>query len=156
MTNWIDHVGYECPVPGDWMVGVDLGDGLVLSGDPARSWDWGPGKGPDNEGRIQRYYVMSGEVAPAITAADVLAAAAATITSRIPEYDQPQGERSMGSTVAAFNAITGHTLLESEGWLLMELLKAVRDYSKPGGHEDSQVDRTAYAALAAEARRAGR
>ena len=36
------------------------------------------------------------------------------------------GERSMASTVKAFNALTGHNLTESEGWEFMVLLKLVR------------------------------
>lgn len=91
-----------------------------------------------------------------VDAAALLDAAAGHIRDRAATYDKPAGERSMGQTVAAFNAITGHTLQESEGWLLMELLKAVRDFTTPGGHADSQEDRIAYAALGAEARRAGR
>ena len=91
-----------------------------------------------------------------IDAPSLLAAAARHMRERAAAYDQPEGERSMGRTVAAFNAITGHRLRESEGWLLMELLKAVRDFTTDDGHADSQEDRIAYAALAAEARRAGR
>lgn len=92
----------------------------------------------------------------AVTAPGLLTAAAAHMKERAKTYDQPGGERSIGRTVEAFNAITGKTLSESEGWLFMELLKAVRDFSTPGGHADSQEDRIAYAALGAEARRAGR
>lgn len=90
------------------------------------------------------------------SALSLLEAAAGHIRNRAAAYDKPQGERSMGQTVAAFNAVTGRDLSESEGWLLMELLKAVRDFTTPGGHEDSQEDRIAYAALGAEARRAGK
>lgn len=91
-----------------------------------------------------------------VTASMLLAAAESHMGARASAYDKPTGERSMGRTVAAFNEITGRDLLESEGWLLMELLKAVRDYTTPRGHADSQEDRVAYAALAGEARRAGR
>ena len=96
--------------------------------------------------------------APALvaTAPDLLAAAAGHMRDRATAYDQPSGERSMGRTVAAFNEVTGQTLTESEGWLFMEVLKAVRDFTTKGGHADSQEDRIAYAALGAEARRAGR
>lgn len=84
------------------------------------------------------------------------AAAAAHMRQRAAVYDQPSGERSMARTVDAFNAITRLELTESQGWLFMELLKAVRDFTTVGGHADSQEDRIAYAALGAEARRAGR
>ena len=80
-----------------------------------------------------------------------LAKAAALIAQRGQDYDQPQGERSMGKTVAAFNAITGMSLTESEGWLLVQLLKDVRQWSTPNYHQDSAEDCVAYAALKAEA-----
>ena len=80
-----------------------------------------------------------------------LAKAAALIAQRGQQYDQIEGERSMGKTVAAFNAITGMSLTESEGWLLVQLLKDVRQWSTPNYHQDSAEDCVAYAALKAEA-----
>lgn len=71
---------------------------------------------------------------------------------RAATYDQPQGERSMGRTVDAFNIITGKDLTESEGWLLLQLLKDVRDRQRVKPHVDSLEDCIAYAALKAEAR----
>ncbi len=93
---------------------------------------------------------------PTATAPDMLEAALKHMLDRASTYDVPGGERSMAATVAAFNAITGHKLTESEGWRFMELLKIVRDHAAKGGHPDSQEDAVAYAALAGEARRAGR
>lgn len=80
---------------------------------------------------------------------------------RAATYDKPGGERSMGRTVEAFNAITGRTgdfaISESEGWLLMQILKDVRDRQRVGDpHRDSLEDCIAYAALKAESRIAGR
>jgi len=66
------------------------------------------------------------------------------------EYDTDK-ERSMGKTVTAFNTITGHNLSESEGWLLLQLLKDVRQWTKKDYHADSAEDCIAYAALKAEA-----
>lgn len=86
----------------------------------------------------------------------ILDAAAQHMRDRAATYDSPEGERSMGKTVAAFNSITGRDLSESEGWLLMAVLKMVRDRASSGGHADSQEDCAAYVGLAAEARRAGR
>ena len=80
-----------------------------------------------------------------------LTKAAALIAQRGQQYDQIEGERSMGKTVAAFNAITGMSLTESEGWLLVQLLKDVRQWSTPNYHQDSAEDCVAYAALKAEA-----
>ena len=69
---------------------------------------------------------------------------------RAATYDKPQGERSMGATVEAFKAVTGHHLTEEQGWLFMSLLKAVR--SQQGGYRaDSYEDGAAYFALAGEA-----
>lgn len=76
---------------------------------------------------------------------------------RAATYDKPDGERSMAAAVAALNAVLGReALTESEGWLLMQLVKEVRDRSKAVAHRDSLEDGIAYAALKAEARLAGR
>jgi len=85
-----------------------------------------------------------------ITAHGFLEQAAREMGQRAATYDKPEGERSMGKTVAAFNALTGHKLTEQEGWQFMELLKIAR--SNQGGYRaDSFVDGAAYAALAGEA-----
>lgn len=69
------------------------------------------------------------------------------------QYDQPEGERSMGRAVAALNLILGRQALsESEGWLLLQILKDVRDRQRVNPHVDSLEDCVAYAALKAEAR----
>ena len=70
---------------------------------------------------------------------------------RAAEYDKPEGERSMEATVTAFNAITGRNLSEADGWLLLQLLKDVRQWQRPTFHRDSAEDCVAYAALKAEA-----
>jgi hypothetical protein len=68
------------------------------------------------------------------------------------QYDKPTGERSMGATVTAFNAITGRDLSEAEGWLLLQTLKDVRQWQNPSKyHHDSALDGVAYSALKAEA-----
>lgn len=82
----------------------------------------------------------------------MLERAADIMEERGKQYDQPTGERSMGKTVAAFNAITGKSLSESDGWLLMLLLKNVRLFQRSGYHEDSAQDAIAYAALLAESK----
>lgn len=86
------------------------------------------------------------------SAPGLLAAAEEHMRDRAAQYDKPQGERSMGTTVIAFNAITGQTLSEAEGWLLLQLLKDVRLFQRPGYHADSAEDCIAYAALKAEAK----
>ena len=90
-----------------------------------------------------------GWVAPA--APELLGRAALHMHERSSTYDKPEGERSMGRAVAAFNAITGHKLTESEGWLLLQVLKDVRNFSREKPHQDSLEDCIAYSALKAEA-----
>lgn len=87
-----------------------------------------------------------------LTAPSLLEKAAGHMRDRAATYDRPEGERSMGRTVAAFNAITGRDLKESEGWLLMQILKDVRDRQRERPHPDSLEDCIAYSALKAEAR----
>ena len=86
-------------------------------------------------------------------ALEMLNRAAQHMKDRAATYDQPTGERSMGRAVAALNAILGRdALTESEGWLLLQVLKDVRDRQHPRPHQDSLEDAIAYAALKAEAR----
>ncbi len=86
------------------------------------------------------------------TATEFLHRAADIMTERAKQYDKPEGERSMGKCVAAFNIVTGRDLSEAEGWLLLQLLKDVRQWQRPGFHQDSADDCIAYAALKAEAK----
>ena len=84
-----------------------------------------------------------------VRAQQVLRNAAGHIGDRADTYDKPEGERSMASTVEAFNAITGHSLDEEQGWLFMGILKMVR--SQQGKFKvDNYEDEAAYAALRAE------
>lgn len=94
--------------------------------------------------------------APSFSAPDLLAAAEKHMRDRASTYDKPEGERSMGKTVEAFNVVTGRGLTESEGWLLMALLKAVRSQTRAEPHRDSIEDLIAYAGLFGEARLGGR
>lgn len=83
------------------------------------------------------------------SAPGILQIAADAIADRAAARDQPDGERSMARTVAAFNAITGRAITEREGWLFMAQLKAARAW---GGnhHADDYVDGAAYFGLAGE------
>lgn len=78
------------------------------------------------------------------------------MSERGKQYDSQEKERSMGKTIQAFNIITSKDLTESEGWLLLQLLKDVRQWSKEAYHEDSALDCIAYAALKAEALNQGK
>ena len=85
-----------------------------------------------------------------VTAHSILEQAGRHMRDRAATYDKPEGERSMGATVDAFRAVTGHKLTEEQGWLFMQLLKAVR--SQQGAYRaDSYEDGAAYCALAGEA-----
>lgn len=88
-------------------------------------------------------------------ATEFLQAAIDVQTERAKEYDSPEGERSMGRTVAAFNAVTGRDLTEAEGWLFLQTLKDVRQWSAKGYHHDSALDGVSYSSLKAEALSAG-
>ena len=71
------------------------------------------------------------------------------IEDRASERDT-EAERSMCSTVNAFNALYGTNLTEEQGWMFMVFLKAAR--SKGGNIRiDDYVDGSAYFALAGEA-----
>ncbi len=86
-----------------------------------------------------------------MNALDILNTAAAHMQARAATYDKPEGERSMGKAVQAFNAITGRDLTEQEGWTLLAILKFVRFYQNPSvPHQDSLEDLVAYAALLGE------
>lgn len=81
---------------------------------------------------------------------EILEAGLGHMKDRSATYDKPAGERSMGASVDAFRAITGHDLTEEQGWLFMGLLKMVR--SQQGGFRaDNYEDLAAYAGLQGEA-----
>lgn len=86
------------------------------------------------------------------TAPDFLQSAINTLTQRGKDYDKPEGERSAEAVAVAFNAITGRNLTEAEVWLVLQLVKDVRQWQNPDRyHADSALDCVAYAALKAEA-----
>ncbi len=87
-----------------------------------------------------------------MTAHKILERAAQHMRDRASTYDKPKGERSIGATVEAFNAITGDGKMNSEerGWLFMAILKMVRN--QQGNYRaDNYEDLAAYGALMGEA-----
>jgi len=86
------------------------------------------------------------------TANQLLNKAASHMQARASTYDNPEGERSMAATVTAYNSVTGQNITESHGWLLMSILKMVRDNQRTEPHADSIEDLIAYSALYGEAR----
>lgn len=92
--------------------------------------------------------------APRLDAIALLHQAAAQIVNRADQRNCPNGERSMARTVALFNALTGFSLSELDGWQFMQCLKLAR--SRAGRYvADDYIDNAAYAALAAETAQAG-
>lgn len=84
------------------------------------------------------------------TAQGILQAGLIHMQDRAATYDKPEGERSMGATVEAFNAVTGLNLTTEQGWLFQILLKAVR--SQQGAFRlDCYEDGAAYFGLMGEA-----
>ena len=87
-----------------------------------------------------------------ITAQGLLQKANQHMVARGVQYDSPEGERSMGKTVAALNATTGQDMTEAQGWAMMIQLKLTRLFQRPGYHADSAEDLVAYATLLGEAK----
>lgn len=80
---------------------------------------------------------------------EFLEKAGETMKARAQLRDAAAGERSMAKIVATFNALTGHTLSEAEGWEFMVLLKMVR--GRQGKfNDDDYTDGAAYFALLGE------
>lgn len=90
------------------------------------------------------------------SAAELLKKAGDIMGQRAKDYDSQGGERSMGAVAKMFNLATKRegaaAISESEAWLVMALLKMVRDRSTPDGHQDSCEDLVSYASLYGEAR----
>lgn len=151
MSDWIEWYGGKCPVQARALVEVRYRDGdkeTRQSGETRWSHLGYPGD-------VVAYRLAEAEQAPshAVTAPAILNKAAALMEERGKQYDKPEGERSMGRAVAALNAVLGRpALTESEGWLLLQLLKDVRDRQRAEPHLDSLEDGVAYAALKAESR----
>ena len=145
MSEWIEWKGGECPVPGEALVEIKVrgGEGLRVV-NVAGAFDWSI---------AVAYRVVAPAEKPASpttpSAAGTLRKAADLIEQRGKQRDSDAGERSMARTVAAFNAVYGASLTETQGWHFMELLKMVR--SSQGDYvADDFDDKVAYAALAAE------
>lgn len=84
------------------------------------------------------------------SAEDFLKKAERLLDERGKGYDKGK-ERSMGKAVAMFNIATGKNITVAQGWLLMQLVKIVRQNTAEGFHRDSYEDDISYSALKAEA-----
>lgn len=90
-----------------------------------------------------------------MSAIDVLELAGQIIGQRGKDYDRADGERSGSRVADAFQAITGKPFTAAEVYLVLQLVKDVRQWQRPRYHEDSAIDCVAYAALKAEALEGG-
>ena len=168
---WVTCNGTIPPYPSDTTCDIRNKDGKKTYRHYVRFWNW-VYMGEDIEYRVWGNSEQMGFWYPDIyakvhigvnapppqhpKAPVLLSAAASHMAARAATYDTPEGERSMGKAVAAWNAITGHDIKESEGWLLLQILKDVRLFTREDYHADSAEDCIAYAALKAEARGAGK
>ena len=117
------------------------------SAPPAPQW-------PDDEDRIDTIATNgnTGEhYAPThpVTAVEFLNACVAVQSERGQQYDpNGTGERSFAAAAIAFTALTGKPLVGSDICLIIELVKKVRQYSKPDRiHHDSLLDSVSYDSL---------
>jgi len=90
-----------------------------------------------------------------VTAPAYLSQTLEVMNERGQQRDSVGGERSMAKAVKAFDTLIIPSILkrgymlETEGWLFMEVLKMARS-TQGVYHEDDYVDLIGYAALAAE------
>lgn len=155
--GWFSWSGGACPVPEDAVVEIKTKRPYYSAQVLALMANWAH---EDSDYDIVAYRIVPQQLSlpgvepPAVAnAAAILEAAAGHMRDRAKTYDRPAGERSMGRAVAALNVILGREALsESEGWLLLQLLKDVRDRTGERPHRDSLEDCVAYAALKAESR----
>jgi hypothetical protein len=83
------------------------------------------------------------------SAIDFLTEAKEAMEARARLRDSPQGERTAKRIASVFNALTGHSLTETDAWTFLLILKMVR--SRSGAyHADDYVDLVSYASLLSE------
>ena len=83
-----------------------------------------------------------------VQASDFLEEAVTTMKKRALQRDT-ENERSMAKTVAIFNAWTGGSMTEADGWRFMICLKQAREI-QGSFLRDDYVDLSAYAGLLGE------
>jgi hypothetical protein len=149
-AGWIKWSGGSCPVDPEYVVQTRYRN--MLDSAKAKDINWSYAMSYRIVSIGVNDVVSSENRSTATKASELLKKAAQLMDERGKQYDKPEGERSMGKCVAAFNVITEKNLTEAEGWLLLQILKDVRLWQRPGYHQDSAEDCIAYAALKAEAK----
>ena len=84
-----------------------------------------------------------------ICAAEFIEMALNAIQERASLRDSESGERSMATIAEIYNAATGSSMTERQGWLMMISVKLGR-MAKGRHHADDYTDLIGYAALAGE------
>lgn len=107
-----------------------------------------PAERKDGESVIFIKKQVSERAVELVLAPDFLKAGIKHMEDRAATYDA-EGERSMAKTVAMFNAATGHSVSEEQGWLFMICLKAVRT-QQGEFRADNYEDGAAYFGLMGE------
>lgn len=95
----------------------------------------------------ERPVALSPEV---LTAPQFLMRAVELLGERGQDYDKEQ-ERSGDKIAQAFSAITGIEIGAAEVYLMLQIVKDVRQWTAKGFHRDSAEDSVSYAALKSEA-----
>lgn len=109
-----------------------------------------PAKRAPRSSAVASSLSLAGKHVAKVTAPMMLRRSVEEMEAKAILRDQPAGERSMGKTIKAFNALTGHSISERDGWLFMVCLKMARAATTANGVEDDYVDGAAYFALAGE------
>lgn len=142
----------ECPVPDGNDVEIMLKNNERNRDDDPEGWNWGA----IGDGAITHYRDWTAfnqqQAKPAPSqqpAHEFLEKALGHMQDRATTYDSAKGERSMGKTVAMFNAMYEQELTEEQGWAFMCLLKLVRT-SQGDFRADNYEDLAAYAGLMGE------
>lgn len=174
-TDWQENTGVM-PVAGDVLVDVKFRDGCVEYNYPADDWFWKSDAdglecdivkwrlskvNTEQPTAVQSKIISVEELVnnvgqhlcikeQPVNASSILQKARECLDNRATERDhEANGERSMKRCVESFNALTGHTLSVTDGWIFMGILKLARSL---GGayREDDYIDAAAYMALAGE------
>jgi hypothetical protein len=156
--EWISNpmIG-ECPVPDGHDVEVKFRDGTTIRDKSPHLWVWRDASDFDDIIEYRdwtAFYQQQGKQEPKETneqsAHEFLEKALGHMKDRANTYDSAKGERSMGKTVAMFNAMYEQEITEEQGWAFMCLLKLVRT-SQGDFRADNYEDLAAYAGLMGEA-----